>query len=187
MVHHYSIVIHPQDSIIDLFKSFKNKLYNTIGNYGSYNSIAHITILEFDATDEELRFIIEKLERITLKEISFDAVFDKVICSDSSKTIFVLPNKNGNEILKKLLIKIRKQIKGDSNKSNAHLTIGRKLKPEHLKKLKNIFSDIKFDFHCNRIALRKLDENIGQFEIIKIFPFHGKSCTETTEQLFFEF
>ncbi len=187
MLHHYSIVIHPQDSIIDLFKFFKKKLYNTIGKYGSYNSIAHITILEFDATDEELIFIIERLKRITLKEISFDTVFDKVICSESSKAIFILPNKIGDEIFKKLLTKIRKQIKGDGNKSNAHLTIGRKLKPEQLKKSEDIFNDIKFDFHCNQIALRRLNEDIRQFEIIQIFPFHGKSCKETTEQLFFEF
>lgn len=107
--------------------------------------------------------------------------------SESSKAIFILPNKIGDEIFKKLLTKIRKQIKEDGNKSNAHLTIGRKLKPEQLKKSEDIFHDIKFDFHCNKIALRRLNEDIRQFEIIQIFPFHGKSCKETTEQLFFEF
>jgi 2'-5' RNA ligase len=185
MLKHYSIVIHPQNPIIELFKSFKNKLYKKIGTYGSCNSIAHITILEFEATEEELKFIIEKLERITLKEISFDAVFDKVIYSDLSKAIFVLPNKIGNEFFKKLLVKIRKQIKGDHNKSNAHLTIGRKLKPEQLKKSKDIFPDVKFDFHCNQIAIRRLNKDIGQFEVLKTFPFSGK--LDNTEQLSFGF
>jgi 2'-5' RNA ligase len=160
-------------------------LYKKIGTYGSCNSIAHITILEFDATEQELKFIIEKLERITMREISFDAVFDKVIYSDSSKAIFILPNKSGNEFLKKLLAKIRKQIKSDYNKSNAHLTIGRKLKSEQLKKSKDIFPDVKFDFHCNQLALRILNKDIGQFEVLKIFPFSGKP--NNTEQLSFVF
>jgi len=185
MIKHYSIVIHPQNSIIELFKTLKSKLFVKIGTYGSYNSIAHITILEFDATEEELRFIIEKLERIALREISFDAVFDKVICSDLSKAIFILPNKSGNEFFKKLLVKVRKQIKGDKNKYNAHLTIGRKLKPEQVKKSKGIFQNVKFDFHCNQLALRILNKDIGQFEVLKTFPFSGKP--DNTEQLSFGF
>lgn len=181
MLNHYSIVIHPQDSIIELFKSYKRKLYNKIGSYGSCNSIAHITIVEFDATDEELEYVIEKLIRITHKEICFDAVFDKVICSDKSKSIFVLPCKSGNEIFKELLRNIRQKITGYSNTSNAHLTIGRKLKPEQLEKSQDLFPDVEFNFFCNRIALRKLNKTIKQFEIIQIFPLSGKP--NNTQQL----
>ena len=44
---------------------------------------------------------------------------------------------------------------------------------------------MKFDFQCNQIALRKLNEDIGQFEVLKIFPFSGKP--DNTEQLYFGF
>jgi len=185
VLNHYSIVIHPQDPIIELFNSLKSKLLTKIGTYGSCHSTAHITILEYEATEEESKFIIEKLEKITFTEIPFDALFDQVIYSDSSKAIFVLPDKSGNVFFKKLLAKIRKQIKGDSNKSGAHLTIGRKLNHEQLKKSKDIFNDIKFDFHCNQIAVRRLNKDIGQFEVVKIFPFSGKP--DNTEQLSFGF
>lgn len=174
MLHHYSIVIHPHENIIELFKSYKAILFNTIGNFGSRNSLAHITILEFDATDEEVKFIIEKLSRITQKEISFDSVFDTVICSDISKSIFILPDKSGNEYFKKLLKNVRQKIKENKNTTNAHLTIGRKLSPEQIEKSKNLFSNVTFDFHCNQLALRKFDPDAKQFEIIHIFPFTGK-------------
>ncbi|WP_027380075.1 hypothetical protein [Chryseobacterium daeguense] len=185
MLKTYSIVIHPQDSIIELFKTFKSKLYDTIGTYGSCNSIAHITILEFEATDEELKYIIEKLIMITQKQVSFNTIFDKVICSDSSKSIIVLPCKSGNEIFKKLLRNVRQKINGYNNKSNAHLTIGRKLKPEQLIKSKDLFRDVKFDFHCNQIAVRRFSPSIGQFEIIQKFPFYGKP--DNIQQLSFGF
>ena len=166
----YSIVIHPKDPIIKLFRSFKNKLYNKIGVYGSCDSVAHITISEFKATDQELKYIIEKLRIIAQNEECFDTIFDKVIYSDRSKSIIILPCEQGNENFKKLLRNVRQKIKGYNSKSNAHLTIGRKLTHDQLLKSMDLFSDVRFDFHCNQIALRKFNQNIRQFEIIQIFP-----------------
>ena len=180
MLHHYSIVIHPHENIIELFKSYKATLFNTIGDFGSRNSLAHIT-------EQEVKFIIEKLTKITQKETSFDSVFDTVICSDISKSIFVLPNKNGNEYFKKLLKNVRQKFNGNKNTSKAHLTIGRKLSHEQIEKSKNLFQNTTFDFHCNQLALRKLNKNIGQFEIIEIFPFLGKPSHHEEQQASFNF
>lgn len=185
MLNHYSIVIHPQDSIIELFKTFKSKLFDTIGTYGSRNSIAHITILEFEATEQKAKFVIEKLIKITQKEICFDTLFDTVIYSDFSKAVFVLPDKKGNEHFKKLLKNVRQKIKGNKNKSNAHLTIGRKLSLEQIENSIGLFPDVKFDFHCNQVALRKFNDNKGQFEIVEIFPFLSKP--NDSKQLPFDF
>lgn len=183
MLHHYSIVIHPHENIIELFKSYKATLFNTIGDFGSRNSLAHITILEFVASEQGVKFIIEKLTKITQKETSFDSVFDTVICSDISKSIFVLPNKNGNEYFKKLLKNVRQKFNGNKNTSKAHLTIGRKLSHEQIEKSKNLFQNTTFDFHCNQLALRKLNLEIKQFEIMHIFPFNGKPNQGRFEQM----
>lgn len=129
MLNRYSIVIHPADSILRRFKTYKDILFNKIGKFGSRNSIAHITILEFVATEKELASIINKLIKITQRECSFDAVFNKVIYSE---TLFISPDKFGNEHFKSLLGRVRVRIKGEKNNSNAHLTIGRKLKPHQI-------------------------------------------------------
>lgn len=68
LLNRYSVVIQPDDPDIIRFKFCKDKLSNTIGNYGSRNSMAHITILEFDATEEELVSIIEKLNKMLEKK-----------------------------------------------------------------------------------------------------------------------
>ncbi|MCX8524225.1 2'-5' RNA ligase family protein [Chryseobacterium formosus] len=187
MLNYYSIVIHPQDSIIELFKTYKGILFNKIGSFGSRNSIAHITILEFAATDEELKFVIEKLIKITQKETCFDALFDTVMCSSSSKAIFVLPDKAGNEHFKKLLKNIRQKIRGKKNTSNAHLTIGRRLSPKQLENSNELITNVNFHFHCNQIALRKFNDTTEQYDIIRIFPLLEKSNYNLEQQASFDF
>lgn len=180
MLNRYSIIIHPEDSIIELFKSYKDTLFSKIGWFGSRNSIAHITILEFEAAEIELPDVIEKLVKIGQKESSFDAVFDKVIYS---KTIFVSPNAQGKESFKKLFKNIRQKLNGENDKSSAHLTIGRKLSPEQIENSKDLFSDVHFNFHCCQVALRKFNENIKQYEIIEIIPLSGEHPKEEIVQL----
>ena len=178
MLHRYSIIIHPNENIIELFKSYKEILFDTIGDFGSRNSLPHITILEFDATENELKSVIGKLVKITESEVSFRSVFNQVVYST---TVLVLPNRN--EHFKKLLDKVRNRIKGEKNKSNAHLTIGRNLKPEQIEKSQNLFPSINFEFECNQLALRKLNPEIKQFEIMHIFPFNGKPNQGRFEQM----
>ena len=180
MLNHYSIVIHPEDHIIELFKSYKDTLFSKIGKFGSRNSIAHITILEFSATEKELKTIIEKLIKIVRIENHFDAIFDKVVYS---KNLFVSPDKDGNEHFKKLLVNVRTSIKGEKNKSDAHLTIGRNLKPDQIQNSIELFSNVKFNFHCDQIALRRFNENIGQYEILQLFPFSSEDSKDETIQI----
>lgn len=180
MLNRYSVVIHPNVSIINRFKLYKNTLFSKIGNYGSRDSMAHITILEFDATEKELENIIKKLYKIVQEEISFDAIFNQVIYS---QTILVLPDNDGNEYFKKLLETVRARIKGIQNNSIAHLTIGRNLKPEQVANLQNLFHDANFNFHCNQLALRKFNDNIKQYEIVQIFPFSGNDSKKEIMQL----
>lgn len=180
MLNRYSIIIHPEDSIIELFKSYKDTLFSKIGRFGSRNSAAHITILEFEATEKELPNIIEILLKIAQKESSFDVVFDKVIYS---KTIFISPDKDGNACFKTFLKNVRQKIKGSKNTSGAHLTIGRELKPEQVENSQDLFHNVNFSFHCCQIALRKFNENIGQYEILQLFPFSGEHPKEEVMQL----
>ncbi|MBD8082381.1 2'-5' RNA ligase family protein [Chryseobacterium caseinilyticum] len=184
MLNRYSIVIHPDDPILTRFKSYKDTLFNKVGDFKSRDSKAHITILEFDATEKELANIIKKIIMIAQRECSFDSVFNNVIYS---KTLLILPDTTGNEHFKGLLKRVRARIKGISNKSEAHLTIGRELKPHQIENSIGLFPDVNFNFHCKQFALRMLDRNVGEFEIRQTFPFLGETPIKKGEQLSFDF
>lgn len=52
MQHTYSIVFQPNHEIVMQLKQYKNMLADRIGWFHSKNSLAHITIAEFNASDE---------------------------------------------------------------------------------------------------------------------------------------
>ena len=173
---HYSIIIQLNDDIIFLFKNLKELLKSKIGWYSSCNSEAHITILEFNATPEEARYIIEKLLKIVQKQVEFNATFTKISSSEHTACTVVLPHKDYKKDFQKLFSRIRKylNIKEPYNGSEAHISIGRKLSAQQLQISQETFTDVDINFSCNQLALRKLNEEKKQFEIIKIFPFVGK-------------
>lgn len=171
MIYHYSIVIHPDFSFIEKFARFKDTLYKKVGKYGSRNSDAHITILEFLATEKELLNIIQKISKISQKEVPFSSVFNKVVYTT---TLFFSPDKVSIEKFTPLLNNVRLRIGGIPNRSKAHLTVGRKLKSKQIKDSQGLFENEKFDFTCNQLALRKWNDKTGQFDVIQIFPLLGR-------------
>ena len=70
----YSVAIHPSEAIILLVKDLKKKLFEEINWFHSKNSIAHITICEFEATDAEIEIIKNKLDLLcdTLEPFEVD-------------------------------------------------------------------------------------------------------------------
>lgn len=173
---YYSLVILPPINVIANVKELKLRLYTESGKgYSSRKSDAHITIQEFYATENQLKKIILKLIKIAREEKSFAALFDEVFCYE--QTAFFSPNVNSKNNLEKFIIKLRLEVKGPI-KSNAHISIGRELSSEQLEISKNIFSNEKLDFLCDRIALRKYNDKIKQFEVVHIFPFLGEESSE---------
>lgn len=53
----YSVAIQPSETIIQLVKAMKEKLFKKIDWFYSKNYIAHITICEFEATNAAIEII----------------------------------------------------------------------------------------------------------------------------------
>lgn len=175
-VNKYSVVILPSDKAIGKVDELKMRLHiESNEQYASYRSMAHITVQEFWATENKLNKIILKLIKIAREQKCFPAEFDKVICSE--QTAFFSPKANSKDSLEKLIKRLRLEVKGHII-SSAHISIGRRLSPQQIEISRNIFSHEKLNFDCNRIALRKLNDKIGQFEIVQIFPFLGEEISE---------
>ncbi|WDF45582.1 hypothetical protein PQ459_11805 [Chryseobacterium sp. KACC 21268] len=171
----YSVVILPSFKAIQKVGELKFKLFTKSGkDYSSRKSTAHVTVQEFWATDSQLKKIILKCIRVAQEQKNFRAEFDKVICSE--QTVFFSPTANSKNDFKKLIERLRLEVKG-LIKSSAHISIGRGLSPQQIEISRNIFSDETLNFDCNRIALRKYNDTIKQFEVVQIFPFLGEEIS----------
>ncbi len=170
----YSIAFIPDHLTISLIKSYKDFLASKIGSYKSKNSMAHITIKEFFATDKELEFTINQLKRCCQ---SFDSV--QVQCLnfnsyETNKTIFIEPDLNSKQNLIPLMKKIQKNttLKSNHFSSDPHISIGRGIiKFEEALAVLNFPLNIHFEI--NSVYIRKFNPNIKQYEIYKTIPFLG--------------
>jgi ribosomal protein L20 len=115
-----------------------------------------------------------KCIRVAQEQKNFRAEFDKVICSE--QTAFFSPKANSKNDFEKLIRRLRLEVKG-LIKSSAYISIGRGLSPQQIEISRNIFSDETLNFDCNRIALRKYNDTIKQFEVVQIFPFLGEEIS----------
>jgi 2'-5' RNA ligase len=180
MQNRYSLVISPSEEIIALVKSMKQKLSNEIklieggdGWFNSKNSLAHITINEFMASDNEMEIIKKQLNAIveSLKpvEVRLNA-FDNY----PNGAFFIAPDAVSKIDLKEIMKHINQsfRVKTILKNNEPHLSIARKLSPEHIALSYRLFSEpINLNFLCNSIALRLFNPEIKQFEIIEHFEF----------------
>ncbi|MES2239221.1 MAG: 2'-5' RNA ligase family protein [Bacteroidota bacterium] len=173
MQNRYSLVISPSENNIAEVKAMKEALTKEIGWYHSKNSLAHITINEFMASDSEIESIKKQLSNIcdSLKPID--------VCLNSLDTypngaFFIAPDEVSKIDLKQILKHINQffRVKTLFKNNEPHLSIARQLSAEQIAVAYRLFSNpIELNFICDRIALRCFNPNIKQFEIIDYFEF----------------
>ncbi|RZK15307.1 MAG: hypothetical protein EOO86_16960 [Pedobacter sp.] len=112
--------------------------------------------------------------------------FDKIVLSEQSKALVLLPDINSKKYLRDLFKNSRRGLKymNVTNGSAAHISIGRELNPNQIEAANYIFNDINLDFNCEKIAIRKFNTFIGQFEVIYEFYFLGNQPVEGQLSLF---
>src|SRR3970282_1900552 len=179
----YTVVIYPSGPVISLIKSMKQALAKEVGWFHSKNSVGHITICLFTATEETIKSVKEILRKI---------------CSDINPVLVTLNDfgayPNGafyiapDAISKKRLIPIMKQVNESLNfipdlqiNENPNLTIARRLPPRKLERAKVLFKIIDINFSCDNIVLRKFDDNSKQYVVTETFTFGGKSISDDKE------
>lgn len=168
----YSLVIHPPEPILALVKSMKEQLAAEVGWFNSKNSVGHITICEFKATEKQLENIKNKIQKIcnTLSAVN---VHLNEFGSFPNGAFFIAPDKDSHKSLKHIMKQFHKSLlipialKSD----NPHLSIARRLKPENLAKANKMFTTIDLNFVCDSVVLRQFDEHIKQFFVIDTLKF----------------
>jgi len=182
----YSIVVYPHKEIIGKVKIMKDKLAHGVGNYKSRNSEAHMTIVEFDADPNEFIFYKFYLKNFCFYQKPEYILFNKILLSEQSQALILLPAIESKVYLRDLLKNFRRGLKymNVTNGSAAHISIGRELNPTQIDAANHIFSEVNLDFNCEKIAIRKYNSSIKQFEVIYEFYFLGNPPVDGQLSLF---
>jgi 2'-5' RNA ligase len=160
----YSLVIHPPEGHLILVKSMKEQLAVEVGWYNSKNSVGHITICEFKATDTEIESIKKQIIKLC-NSLHPVPVRLNQFGSFPNGAFFIAPNDDSKMDLKHIIKRFNKSLKiQDMKKSdNPHLSIARRLTPENLLKASQLFSAIDLNFVCNSVVLLLFYENKKKF------------------------
>jgi len=182
----YSLVIHPSDDILILVKSMKEQLASEVGWFNSKNSVGHITICEFKATEKGLENIKNQINKICCK-LSAVEVYLNEFGSFPNGAFFIAPDADSKKNLKHIMKQFNKTllIPNMLKSDNPHLTIARRLKPENLIKANQMFNAIDLNFVCDSVILREFDENVKQFFVIDTFKFGNNPPPEIIQGTLF--
>ncbi|MHC5354453.1 2'-5' RNA ligase family protein [Myroides sp. LJL115] len=181
----YSICFLPDQNTLEIVAAMKTDLSSEIGWFNSKNAIGHITIMEFQTTQQQIkkvdRFLVDCCSYFSPIQSELEAfnsfpngAFFLEIDPISTKTY----QDYATEIFKGLTIK-------NAYKSTTpHLTIARKLTSGKLQQAFDFFQNPAITMQCNQIALRRLNQEKLQFEIIATYTFKQKEKIEKQLTLF---
>tara|TARA_R110000868_G_scaffold138960_1_gene353525 strand:- start:10265 stop:10825 length:561 start_codon:yes stop_codon:yes gene_type:complete len=182
----YSIVLHPSEDIVSKIKMMKGTLSEKIGWFNSKNSLAHITIGEFTATDIQLENIKMQLTKISDSIQPTKVVLDH-LGSYPNGAFFIAPNLDSKEKLMLIMKRFQKEIRFPivHKSTDPHLSIARKLSSENLEMALNMFPNIDLEYNCEDVVLRRFDPSVKQFKIIAHFSFNGNIKPEFVQTSLF--
>lgn len=175
MTEKYSIAIHPSEDIIEDIKKMKELLANKSGWFRSKNSIAHITICEFEATENELKKIYSELAKISAP-INPLTVSAKDFDSFPNGAFFISIEEESKKQLKPIMKRYHNalSVKTYHHSDTPHITIGRALKPQQLNVAQELFKNYDKSFYCENVVLRKFNTEVKQYFVIEKFWFKNE-------------
>ena len=183
----YSIVIAPPPTGIDYVDHLKDVLNGAIGWYHSRNAKAHITITEFTAKEDELAQMMDQLKEIASYEnpiyLNFEGVGNYV-----NGAVFLKPDELTKAEVRDLMRRIQKQlsIKNAYHSKDPHISIGRKLSEENVQMALKMFAQVKLNFNCDHLVLRKFNPTRKQYDVYSDdFKFVGASQKPAAQQSLF--
>lgn len=162
----YSLVIFPTQEQIALIHSYKQSLKKEIGWFGSANSAAHITIIQFNS-EMELMLYMEQIRDFCKTIIPQNLTFNSFNDFDG-RTFFIAPEAASQHFLDKLIIDLHQHLGFKAEKAHAHISIARRLTSEKAKIAYNLFkkTNLNLTFPSDFLSVRKFNEQTKQYSDI---------------------
>ena len=175
----YSLVFQPSDPNLAIINSMKKQLGAKVGTFDSENSVGHITICIFTATEKEIDKIKNQIKKVCEKLTPIEVCLNG-FGTFPNGTFFIAPDHNSQNNLKYIMKQFHKSLHIPKMQkiSNPHLSIARNLNPENLDIANLIFTSIDLNFVCDSVVLRQFDEKIKQYFVIDTFEFKSNPQPE---------
>lgn len=171
----YWVGICPPQTSEQYVATFKTRLEEKIGWYSSVNAKAHISFFEFMDDGYKLIAIEDYLSKSCKTICPFDVTLSHV--SRFRKTCCMLLNKQSEKTVAMIMQQLHRGMPFYNGKlfDKPHVSIGRELNEEQLTIALHLFSDanIHHRFHCDSLAIRRLNSTVRQYEIYKQFKLTG--------------
>ncbi len=183
----YSLCFQPNQKIIEQVRNMKLALGDEIGWYNSKNSLAHLTIAEFTASEKDVARMHQQIKRCC---DSFSPIH--VVMADfgtyPNGTFFLTVDAVAKPILQEYAQQLFKTLllKNAYKCTDPHLSIGRKLDQEKIDKAFALFETPNLNFCCDEIVLRRLNTDRRQFDIIERYGFLSKPTNNDIQLSLFE-
>lgn len=163
----------------------KATLAEKVGWFHSKNSVGHITICEFKASDAVIEKVKQQLVRLC-DGFEPTAVILNGFDSYPNGAFFIAPDNTSKNKLKPIMKRINDTLLiKNLHKSDApHMSIARKLSAEKIAVANEIFTSINTSFILESVVLRKFNETIKQFEVTDTFMFNNNPTEGVQGSLF---
>lgn len=171
----YSVVFHPSETVIEAVKQLKEQLSAKIGWFPSKNSLAHVTICEFEYEPAIYENIKSRIATYCRYQNPFEVTFTSFE-NYTNGAFFIAPNAESKTKMANIMKEIQKQIQFPvSHKSlEPHISIGRQLNETQLKIAHSLFKEINLSFICDGITMRVFNPKRKQYDVFEPIPFKGE-------------
>ena len=173
----YSVAICPPVHIVDAVAALKERLASNIGWFNSKNAKAHITINTFEIQrQDDIEAVKSYLKERVQYECSGSLVFSS-FATYPNGAFFLAPNVSSKVFLQKMFSRCNAGFPLPAIKSrDPHLSIARRLDENQIGVAYDLFtSEADLHFVCDRICLRKFDQNKKQYSIESEYLFREET------------
>jgi len=181
----YSVAFYPSDECQHAIREMQETLKETIGWYPGANADGQLTVNIFTADARQLEIIMAYLEAFARK--AKPGPVSVTSGGTHAQTLFLTPDDASSTRLKEMMALLNKSFPVRAHKTyDPHISIARQLSGDRLSQARRILSsNMKMDFECDRITLRKFDPYRQQYRRVRDFVFSSHP-SEVKQLSFFE-
>ncbi len=182
----YSLCFQPDLALIEQVKAMKLQLGEVIGWFNSKNSLAHLTIAEFQTSEQDIQRMHQQITRCCNGFTPVETHLSS-FGTYPNGTFFLEVDPLAKPQLKTYAQKLFRtlQLKNAYKCTDPHLSIGRKLDDTKIQQAYALFEQPQLSFCCDLVVLRRLNTERRQFDIIHYYPFLSQPMEEDTQLTLF--